>query len=89
MKTSISVLNILVTRINDLVGASEEPYTNRKANIGNYHLDWAYGGVQLHRMSNERGAIRVISHDGYSTKPKMDSCLRHIITGLELASESK
>ena len=39
-----------------------------KANIGNYHLDYAYGGVKLVRMVNDGGGITVISSGGYGTK---------------------
>jgi len=28
-----------------------------KANVGNYHISYAYGGACLHRMANESGGV--------------------------------
>ena len=88
MKTSKQILEVLVDRINELTGAPTSAWTDGKANIGNYHISYSCGGAELHRMSNTSGGIRAISHEVHSTKPKLDSALRHIITGLEIASES-
>ena len=40
------------------------------ANIGNYHLDYAYGGVRLVRMVNG-GGITVVSSGGFGTKREL------------------
>lgn len=61
-----------VQRLNELTGNPIAPYTGEngkyKANIGNYHLDYAYGGVKLVRMQSEDGSITTISAGGYVTK---------------------
>lgn len=59
-------LERLVERINEVTGSPMTPYKAREdghpheAQIGNYHLSYAYGGVALHRMSNESGGVRDI-----------------------------
>ena len=50
-----------------------------KANIGNYHIDSAYGGVRLVQHMNDGGGIDVISVDGFGTKRQLDSFLRGML----------
>ena len=52
----------LCNRLNRMTNSPMEPYTKGedgkfKANPGNYHLDYAYGGVKLVRMCNDGGGI--------------------------------
>ena len=52
-------LEKLIDRINIVTKNPTTPWTkfkngNIKSNIGNYHLDGAYGGVALHQMINEQ-----------------------------------
>lgn len=46
-------------RLNQLTGNPKEPWVRTdegfKAQVGNFHLDRAYGGVQLVRMVNTSG----------------------------------
>ncbi len=53
-----------------------------KANIDNYHLDYAYGGVKLVRMVNVHGGITEISRDGYGTKRQLYSWMNAFIAGI-------
>ena len=57
-----SMLEARVRRLNELTGSPLSPYSTidgrAVANIGNFHLSYAYGGVCLHRMANESGGIR-------------------------------
>lgn len=81
-------LNAIVARINRSTKQSEEPYTKQKdgkfkTNIGNYHLDMAYGGIQLVQMVNAGGGIRVISNCGYVSKRELYQQLHAFISGLE------
>lgn len=50
-------LQAMCDRINRLMGTPMKPYIDGKAQIGNYHLSHAYGGVTLHRMHNESGGV--------------------------------
>jgi len=73
-------------RINELTESPRTPYTNVDGkitgNIGNYHLDYAYGGVKLVRMSNTHGGINVISTDGFGTKRELYNWMNAFIAGL-------
>lgn len=61
----------LVNRLNRVTGNAQAPWTmvNGKyvANPGNYHLDYAYGGVKLVQMQTDGGGIRNVT-TGYDTK---------------------
>lgn len=80
-------LEILVKRINVATKNPVTPWTkykngNIKSNIGNYHLDGAYGGVALHQMVNEQGGVDDIFNSGYMTKRDLNNRLRAFLVGL-------
>ena len=83
-------LEILVVRINNLTGSPMDycqPYIKGvpfKANIGNFHLDWAYGGVQLVRVCSDGGGISQPLGGGFHTKSEMYYLLHAYIRGLEM-----
>ncbi len=52
------------------------------ANIGNYHLDYAYGGVQLSRMVSNGGAVSTISSGGYGTKRELYNWMKAFLAGM-------
>jgi len=54
-----------VALLNDVAKLPAEPWTDGKANIGNYHLSRAYGGNILHEMTNTSGACRDTFRCGY------------------------
>ena len=88
MRINKKDLEAVVNRINKMVGAPEHAYTRTrdgkiKANIGNFHLDWAYGGVSLVRMATEGGGVTTIIH-GYGTKRELYEKMQALIVGLEL-----
>jgi hypothetical protein len=81
-------LKALVERINVITGNPTEAWTKQgdgtiKANIGNYHLDWAYSGCQLCQMMNEGGGVNTPIGGGFWTKREMSEKLRAYIYGLE------
>ena len=81
-----SNLKALVRRINEATGAAIEPYTKQpdgkyKANIGNYHLDIAYGGYALDRMVNDGGGVTVVISRG--TKRELWDRMHAYLAGLE------
>lgn len=57
------------------------------ADQGKYKLDFAYGGVRLVQRTNEHGAIRVISCDGYGTKKQLYTYMRGLIDGMAFQKE--
>ena len=83
-------LEYLVDRINEATGSPKTTYTKTdkppyKANIGNYHLDYAYGGVKLVRMVSEGGGISDISRCGYGTKRELYNWMQAFLAGLATA----
>ena len=83
-------LQAVVDRINTMTSSPLEPWTKDAsgklmANIGCYHLDYAYGGVALHRMQSEGGGVIDVLQAGYSTKRECLHLLFAFIRGLEQA----
>lgn len=85
-------LEYLVKRINEITGSpidyctkvpSGMPIPN--TNIGNYHLDYAYGGVKLVRTVNKHGGITIISTGGYGTKRELYNWISAFLLGLDSA----
>ena len=78
-----------VDYLNRLTDSPDTPYTRiddkLQANIGNYHLSHAYGGVKLHHMVNEGGGVREPISTGYTTKRDLYNQMHAFIRGLELA----
>ena len=87
MKTSIKTLEYLVSQINTLTDSPATPYTRdgdkMKANIGNFHLSQAYGGVCVHRMANDSGACSEPIWSGHGTRKEAEMKLRAYISGLQ------
>ncbi|MBE3141876.1 MAG: hypothetical protein IMZ53_14970 [Thermoplasmata archaeon] len=82
-------LENLVLRINKATRNTESQYTKQadgqfKGNIGNYSLDYAYGGVKLVQMVNEHGGIREISHSGFGTKRELHVWMCAFLDGLSI-----
>lgn len=83
-------LESLVEYINKLTNSPQEPYSTIdgkcSANIGNFHLYHAYGGVNLHRMSNTSGGVNTPVGMGTRTKRELYNDLQSFIRGLEFQS---
>ena len=80
-------LEYLVKRINEVTGSPTESWTkdannNYSANIGNYHLDYAYGGVSLERMTRTTGSVNMVSGNGHGTKRELYNWMRAFLAGL-------
>ena len=80
-------LGHLVRRINKATGSPAVAYTKTNdkytANIGNYHLDYAYGGVQLIRMVNDGGGVENISTQGFGTKRQLYHWMQAFLVGVD------
>ena len=76
-------LQAVVDRLNRITGSPLVPYVGRKAQIGNYHLSHAYGGVCLHRMYNEGGGVTSPLSTGHIPKRELMGLLHAYINGIE------
>lgn len=90
-RITLANLEAIVKRINMMTNSPLEPYTKLKngkfvANIGNYHLDGAYGGYALHRMDNKGGGVQDVLRVGHVSKPDLYYQLHSFIAGLEAAN---
>lgn len=70
-----SQIRAQIYKLNKTCGYSDEQIDKRE--IGVYVLDYAYGGYNLERICNDRGAVRTISLDGYGTKRELYNFLRN------------
>lgn len=90
MATRITVANLeaVVDRINRLTGSPATPWRREgdrnRANIGNYHLSQAYGGVCLNRMANESGGVTTPLGMGHVPKRELYEQLHAFLRGLDI-----
>ena len=73
------MLEALVQRINYLVADPDQP------TVGFYHLDWAYGGVELQRVANTSGGVNCMSLNGHESKRNLYNFMRAYVVGIEQA----
>jgi len=89
-----SDLEKYVDYLNRLTGNPVKTYTRTvipgavtsKANIGNYHISGAYGGVELHRINTEGGGVTVPLSTGYCTKRELYNAINSFISGVKVTS---
>jgi len=83
-------LEVVVDRINQVTGNPAKSWVQvtessgrvrNVAQIGNYHLDWAYGGVMLCQMMNAGGGIVTIT--GRGTKRECYDQMQAFLRGIE------
>ena len=87
-------LKSLVDYINELTGQPKEAYSKQedgtyKANVGNYHIDGAYGGVNLHQICTDGGGVTEPLGGGYWTKKELYQKLHAFIRGIGVGKELK
>lgn len=75
-------IQAIVDRINRITNSPAEPYINSKAQLGNYHISHAYGGVCLHRMSNTDGGVSSPLSTGHIPKRELANLMQAFISGL-------
>lgn len=92
MATRITDANLraVVDRINRMTGSPMNPWESTQpiserivAQIGNFHLSHAYGGVSLCRMSNEAGGVNEIFGRGHMPKRELYELMQAFIRGLD------
>lgn len=79
-------LEAVCGRINRMLGMPDIQYTRMadgklRANIGNFHLDYAYGGVALHQMWSDGGGVRDVLC-GHWSKRDLYARMQAFIAGL-------
>lgn len=90
-------LNNRCDYLNKLTGSPAAPYApwvegqpnTQRAQVGNFHISGAYGGVQLHRISNTGGGVSTPLNTGYVTKRELYEALSAFIAGIELERRAK
>ena len=84
-------LQAVVDRLNRITGSPLEPYAKvggaYAAQVGNYHLSHAYGGVCLHRMHNEGGGVSSPLSTGHVSKRELLGLLYAYVNGIESQQE--
>jgi hypothetical protein len=68
-----------------IVSTDADGRTRMESNVGHWHLNSAYGGVQLARMHNEHGGIE--SFGGYGTKREAFTRIHAMLDALRLAAD--
>lgn len=85
MRVTLEMLQNKIDCINEMVGSPIDPYTRTddgvRANIGNYHLSQAYGGVCLCLMA-EGGGVSMPTSSGHITKKELNHQLDGFLAAL-------
>jgi len=87
-RTTQKHLEALCDRLNKLTNSPMKAYEKDSdgkyvAQIGNFHLDMAYGGVMLVRMQNSGGGVNCPIGQGHTTKRELYEKLSAYIAGIE------
>ena len=89
MRVTEKMLQNQVDYLNELTGNPPTSWTRQdgrnRANIGNYHLYFAYGGVCLHQVTNEGGGVKTPIGGGCVPKKELHGKLSAFIEGIELS----
>jgi hypothetical protein len=80
-------LQAVIDRLNRITNSPAAPYIDGKAQVGNYHLSHAYGGVCLHRMHNENGGVSSPLSVGHVSKRELAGLLYAFIAGINSIEE--
>ncbi len=81
-------LQNIVDRINRMTDNPLAPYIKGEdghlhAQVGNFHLSHAYGGVCLHRMCTDGGGVTDVLYCGHVPKRELQSLMWTFIKGME------
>ncbi len=88
-------LEALCSRLNTLTGSPLQPYARDEAagrsiaQVGNFHVSHAYGGVCLHRMSNTGGGVSTPLMGGHVTKRQLYDAMYAMISGIEMVKHNE
>ncbi len=84
----------LVKLINKATASPPEPYVKDEGGKlrpqgGNYHLDFAYGGVSLSRMCATGSGVDSVLDCGYTTKRDLYNRMRAYLDGIGAGKVAK
>ena len=87
-RISIKDLERRVSYLNTLTGNPQKPWIRNDdgklvAQIGNYHLSQAYGGVCIHQMLSSGGGVTTPIFGGHVPKREAYQQLNAYIAGIE------
>jgi hypothetical protein len=94
MRITIKHLRPLIVRLNRIAGTPLEPWSwdddvgKHRSNIGNFHIDSAYGGYSLHQMANECGGVRDVFSVGHIPARALYDQIHAYLRGIEFAKEN-
>jgi len=88
MRITEKMLEQRVEYLNEITSSPSKSYTDGKSNVGNFHLYFAYGGVNLHRICNEGGGITEPIGGGCGTKRELYEKLNSFINGLQFETKN-
>jgi len=87
MRITIKMLEDRVDYLNELTNNPKTPRSQKNgkliSNVGNYHLDGAYGGYDLYQMSNTGGGVNDPLRTGHIPKKELYSLINAFISGIE------
>jgi len=81
MRVTQRDLDAKLNRINTLAGFDNQKYST----IGAYCLDYAYGGVALHRYVNKSGGINDVFRCGHVPKKELYNMMAAYEYGMDAA----
>ena len=79
MRITEKMLQAKLDRLNSMAGFDNPSYST----IGAYCLDYAYGGVQLHRYVTNGGGVHDIFRNGYMPKRELYNLMSAFETGID------
>jgi hypothetical protein len=87
-RITLKHLEGLVDRLNQITGNPLDTWvktaTGYTAQIGNYHVSQAYGGVSLSQIDTEGGGVRDVLYTGYCSKRELYTAMSAYLRGIEL-----
>ena len=85
-------LEAVCERLNKVLDRPLAPWSRvdgqNVANIGNFHISHAYGGVCLHEMCNEHGGVRTPLVYGHVPKRELYNRMHAMLDGIDIAREA-
>jgi hypothetical protein len=90
--TTLGSLEAIVERINRMMKTPLQQYVRTDTGklvgqIGNFHLDRAYGGFALYQMTGDSGGCNDVLSIGHVSKGTLESAMFAFIRGIELAEK--
>ena len=85
-KITLKNVEGLADKINEVMGMPKTSWSKNAAGkfesaVGNYHISGAYGGVSLHCMVNECGAVDDVFGCGHISKRDLWNRMRAFLEG--------